>query len=407
MTHQQNGISTLTIRLIAVVFAILIAGLVLRNTVVQIGNELRAPLGLSERIWPSDGTLELIDQQLIVPQIDWDKHSAREIAQAARRARSLDPLDEWPFALDAMIHMQSRQFEPATESALQASRRNARASVPHLLLLQAYAQRGMVDKTLNELVTFVDMWPQLADPLMPSLVASVMLKNNDYFLASIDRHPDVLMSLIKGASRTEGAESYLPKLLDRPSVTREMKLDSIQELARRDRHDLAYPLWQDLMNNQVTVPYDPDFQGLEGPHPYAWKITSGSDVEADFSRRDTDGDIALDVGSFGTTLNRVVDQTMPIPTGRHSLRISGVAIEPQQQSSKMRWTIACEKATKPLSQIEFPIAPGRQSRVLQFIIPEKGCAFQTVSLFTVPGAVRVEYRMRFEQIRLVKNPDNP
>lgn len=403
MTQQPNGISILVIRLIAVASAILIAGLVIRNTVVQIGNELRAPLGFSERVWPADGTLELIDQQLIVPQIDWNKHSVKEIAQAARRARSLDPLDEWPFVLDAMIHMQSREFESATESLLQANRRNARASIPHLLLLQAYAQRGMIDKTLNELVTFVDMWPQLADPLMPSLIASVMLEDNDYFLARVDRHPDVLMSLIKGASRTEGAESYLPRLLDRPGVTREMKLDSIQELARRDRHDLAYPLWQELMNSQVTIPYDPDFQGLEGPQPYAWKITSGSDVEADFSRRNADGDIALDVASFGTTLNRVVDQTMPIPAGRHSLRISGVAIEPQQQSSKMRWTITCERASKPLSQIEFPMLEGRQNHVLKFVIPEKGCAFQTVSLFTVPGAIRAEYRMRFDKIRLIKN----
>lgn len=405
MIKKGSSVPTLAIRFVAVATGIFIAALILRNAVVLIGNDARSPLGLSERIWPADGTLELIDRQLIVQQVDWNKHSVEEVAQAARRARSLDPLDEWPFALAGMIDFKSEDFPSATQTLQQARRRNARAPTPHLLLLLSYAHRGMIDETLSELVTFINLRPQLSESLMPSLIAAVMQENSDKVLAKIDRYPQVLVRLIESASQTEGAESYLPKLFERPGVTRNMKVDSIQTLALRGRHDLAYSMWRALAGKNATIPYDQDFQGLMGPQPYVWTITTDGDVTADFSKRNAEGEIALDVEAFGSTMSQVVTQTIKIPGGQHALRIVGNAVDPQAETGRMRWMLSCAGSVKPLVQTEFTMIEGVQRRDIRFTIPPRDCAFQTLSLVALPGEIRAGHRMRFEKIRLDGKPE--
>lgn len=402
MSHKDAGVVMVAFRVATITVAILLAAMVLRNTVVAIGNDIRAPLGLSKQIWPADGTLELIDQKLIAPQIDWEKHTPDSVAQAARRARSLDPLDEWPFTLMGMIQLKSSDFKSAIESFKQAHRRNARAPTPHLLLLMAYSQDNKLDPAINDVITFINLHPQFSAPLLPLLQSAVAQKNSGDILRLLDRYPAVLALLVESVSRTNGAESTLPLLLSRPGITRKIKLGSIEALSQRGRHDLAYSTWTKLEQEKPPIPYDPHFQGLKGPQPYIWTVINGRDVNVDFARSSSNDEIALDVEAFGNTLNRVVYQIMPVPPGHHSLTISGTAVNPPagSQSAKMRWTISCVDTNVVLSQIEFPMINGPQKRVMLFTIPQKGCDFQMLSLYVAPGEDRSEDRMRFNRVNL-------
>lgn len=407
MTKAERGVASLRFKVVIAIAGLVLAALVLRNAVVVIGNDLGAPLGLSARIWPSDGTLEQTDELLVTPEIDWKRRNPAEVTAAAQRARRLDPLDEWPFALQGMVETKNGNSASAQKLFAEANKRNLRAPLPHLLLLMADARTGDANLTLVRLVRFMDQWPQFSDPLMPVIKQLFALEKRDAIVALLDKNPAVRTRIIENLSRLEGGETIAMELLARPGVSRAQKVDSAQQFGLRGRHDLGYPLFRALAGDDLTVPFDRQFQGRPGPQPYAWTIKDSSDALVDFSRRSADGDVALDVEFFGSTIVDVIDQVTQIPGGRHAMAITGAPLENDLVAATLRWVATCEGSKRELLRLEFASTGKPGTRRGIFEVPAQGCAYQRLSLTAVPGDGRAHVRVRFTRIDINPVGDRP
>lgn len=400
MAARPGDRASLLARSLIVAIAVLLALLVIRNAVVLVGRDIGAPLGLSNRVWPPDATLTLIDGQLTVPQIDWSQRSEPKVMAAALRARRVDPLSEWPFALKGMVADRRGQTGQASALLERARERNRRGVVPAYLVLLHNAKAGNIDAAIADLVALLDRWPEFSAPLMPALIGALREEGTQRLSVKLRQYPDVRDNLVVTLSELPGSEALLLDLLADPNIQSKQRLEAINRLALRGRHDIAYPMWSKLLGGPPAVPFDPDFQGIEAPTSYGWNVQSGSTMAADFAALPGETRRAMDVEAFSDSLVSVGGQVMPIPPGAHSLTITGNVIEDGPPSGRMRWVLKCVASGEELARQEFSGPQPKQSRTLRFVVPAQGCPYQLLELFLVPDDSKMNYRMRFTGIRL-------
>lgn len=387
-------------RIGVIALAIVLALLITRNTLVELALDSYRAVGLSHYMWPREAALELLDENIVAQNVDWQQHDPATVYSIASDTHRLDPLDNWPFMLAGSLFERIGDRDKAIALFAKSVRLDPRSPAPRLHLIQNLVAARRSNAALMHIIQLAQLRPDQDKLLLQALIVLLVRDPDHRLIARLNAYPEVRNRLLVQASEEPSAEPFMAELLSQPGIGKRLRRDLIDRLAQRGSNEIAYAIWRRSNGAAAHTIFDPNFQGLDGPAAYTWRLSNSSSVMAEFSRDTAGSSKALDVEVFGDTSASATYQTVRIAPGSHRVAITGKAIDPTAIGGTMRWDISCADDDRLLGRIAFTMVPERTTRATDIIIPTNGCAFQTISLTAIPESGSQPFRMRFTRIAL-------
>ncbi|TXC74252.1 hypothetical protein FSZ31_05990 [Sphingorhabdus soli] len=393
--------SVLIRRIFVSCFAVVLIALVARNMLVQIAVNSHVSLGLSKLVWPSEGALDLLDENLVVQDIDWKKHDPNTVFAVASEAHRLDPLDNWPFMLAGSMFERIGDTEKAITLFERSVRLDPRSPAPRLHLIKNLIEARRANDAVTQIVRLARLRPDQDKLLLKALVVLLVRDPEHKLISRLNAYPDVRKRFLAQASQVAEAEPFMTELLNQPGVDKQIRWDQIDRLAQRGSIETAYAIWRRSPDAQKSGNvFDPHFQGRPGPAAFRWQLINNSGVVAEFTHENAAGPVALDVEVFSDTIVEATQQTVRMAPGSHRLTIVGKAIDVPEIGGTMRWDVSCAGDDRPLARIVFAMTAKPATKQTSFSIPASGCAFQNITLSGIPEVGSQPFRMRFSRIAI-------
>lgn len=307
-------------------------------------------------------------------------------AAAVREAMAGAPLAEEPFLVEGLAAQVAGDAARSERLLSTVKRRNPRARAARLLLLNHYLQAGRVPDAAAEIAVLHRLMPAASKVLVPELakfarnpatrasLAGILRSDPELGeavlqdLAAKNPDPELVMSLARQVPAPAGAE-------------RPWQGKLIRAVVEKGNVEQAQRLWQQLSGRsqpaEGTV-YDPAFQGLPGPPPFNWELSSSG---AGVAERSKSG--GLQVEYYGRQPVELAAQLLRLAPGRHVLRAT-VEGDSSEKGPQLAWRLSCLDGTTiaelPLRDVTF------QPKALSagFSVPP-GCGAQWLRLNGIPS----------------------
>ncbi len=315
-----------------------------------------------------------------------------DLARKAINLATTHPLDPTPYTFAQLRAEQMGERDVANEAALtaltlQPRTRAARMHVVNQLVSrkqygEAFKQISLlwrVDRdghkaftdAIVSLAQAPETWPALEDTIEqdPPWKASVLQA-----LAADPPSLALLQSLFRS----------WPERLD----------ILIERLVRDGQFDAAYLNFVSALppDAPLTMPYDPNFQGLEGHRPFNWT----------YARQYVEKDerAGIRIVYFGTGRPRLLSQVFPIGPGAFEFAYELDGQVPLN-AAEFEWHITCSDSKQRLlaAPAEWPTS-GDKPMTARFVVPRENCDYVDLSLFALPGLYPQTSRLHLKAVSL-------
>lgn len=312
------------------------------------------------------------------------------VSKRAIEALQKAPLIEEPFLLAALDSLIKGDEPKADALLIEARRRQPRAEVPRILLLDRYLRTGRVREAAAEITaigrlvpgTGQVLVPQLAkfaaDPKTRSDLAEVLKSDPNTraglldHLATAGADPEVILALA-GPVVPTGASAEPPRW-------QRLLLDSLVSKGDISRARVLWGRFAGVNPHQVASNiYDGNFQRLAGPPPFNWQFSSSPAGIAEPTKSS-----ALQVEYYGRADAELASQLLALRPGRYRLTFRALGDTPERGSS-VSWRVVCqpskvELAAVPISKLSY----AAKQIGSDFIVPVN-CPTQWLRLIGTPA----------------------
>ena len=324
----------------------------------------------------------------------------REIATAGFSSPSdvvlhlaANPLDEWTFIRLAVFADVERDRDEAVALMRLAYERNPR----NILTIAWLAQSASSHSDGGEALMWLDRMLAVDDGLADGWIE---------IAAAYARQPggqqallDLLGSERRWAKAVVGelnkTDADLPTLLALNRLARNQQAPFLQGLLSEKGPEFAFEVWAQLADQdpeKMNWPYDPEFEGLNGPGPFNWTTLK------DFAG------INADEGLFVTYLGReprvLARQLMVLRPGSYRLvvRYNG---QTNETAGQLTWEVSCLDSGAKVVTIRLENQEGGDAKQsADFVIPAETCASQRIVLKGVPGQYRRGARIATRSVQI-------
>jgi hypothetical protein len=383
--------------IVAVVAAILVATLVVRNAAVMALAPARPDA--AARVWSGHPLSEI-------------SMAMTEIARSARERRAVpasvfatmagaaakDPLAPEPFLVRG-VQAQLTGDGAAAQRAFEAAQwRDPRSLPAAYFLADRYFREGEVNRGLEQVAALARLSPNGAQTVSPYLASyarnpvnwpalrSLFRANRELaaptlvqLARNIETAPAVLA--LAGVSQGAGERSWLEPLLN--------------TLIRGGRYTQARAIWSKASGakNAGELLHDAAFRDQTAPPPFNWALTSST---VGLAERQAGG--RLHVIFYGQEDGFLASQLLVLPPGTY--RLSMQLLGDPARSRVLSWSVWCDKAAAPLASATLEATAARGL----FIKVPAGCAAQWIRLAGASSDISQQADVTIAGLRLERVP---
>ncbi len=306
---------------------------------------------------------------------------------AARQA----PLAEEPFLLSAVDAIARKDRGRGEQLLLAARRRDPRASMVRLLLLDAYLRQDRIPEAAQEISALSGVAPKAGGLLMgelarlaetPETTASLeaALRKNPRFrndllqhLASKNADPDLILRLARNIPPLPGATGPAP-----------WQGQLVTSLADRGEIQRAYELWRTFFAPRAPEKkagvYDPGLRKLPGGAPFGWHFPPSPAGLAELARPGS-----MQVDYYGRDGADLAAQLLMLAPGSYRLAVRAEG-DAEGEGSKLSWKLQCQSSKAEIADLtlrKLTYAP--RVTAVNFTVPASGCSAQWLRLIGSAG----------------------
>jgi hypothetical protein len=307
------------------------------------------------------------------------------VARAAIQSLQQAPLVEEPFLVAALNSLIVRDPTKAEALLREARRRNPRAQIARILLLDRYLRTQRVQEAASEIAAISRLVPGTGKVLMPQLAKFAAEPRTRGSLAAVLRSdPGMRNTLLEHLAGTSADPAIILELAGplpsapSPEPPRWQAL-LLQSLVKDGQIERAHSLWSRFASVQRTesaqMVYDGAFRGLPGSPPFTWHFASSAAGAAEPNKSS-----GLQVEYYGRVDAELASQLLVLKPGRYRLLFQAAGEVPER-GSNVAWRVNCHPqpavlATIPISNISYA---AKQIRG-EFVVPPSGCPAQWLRL---------------------------
>lgn len=315
--------------------------------------------------------------------------AARTSLKEATMRRVLDaageaPLEEEPFifaGIGALLRGDEAAAEPLLE---EARRRNPRARVARLLLLDLYGRQGRVGETAREMIALSRLMAEARDRLVPELARMAGEPGAlQPVAAALRPHPNLHTVVLQHLAVNGGNPDVIVRLAaaqpPQPSGGEAPVWQSFLIASLLDRGDInrAVALWEQYSGRRLQREgvNDGGFASKLQLPPFGWKFHQSADGVAEAGKGGS-----LEVEYYGRADAGLAEQLLLLrPGARYRLSFEAASNEGQTHGS-LAWKLSCRGDERPIASV--PIAGAGttpKSFAGEFTVPA-GCPMQWLRL---------------------------
>lgn len=293
------------------------------------------------------------------------------------RLSPLDTLPYMPLLISASADRDLEAMQVLSEHVLRLDPRNRAA---RFVSAQLAVTRGQSDEAMAALVPLVTLDRSNAQIYIQEMAAlAATADGRETLLATLSKAPGWGGSLVRQLAATSTDTDFLFRLFE---LYPEGQSSFVQALARRGELERAHLTFLNFLSadqiQQVSAPFDGQFQGLAGAQPFNWVINKS------YAGFENGG--GLFASFFGQGRPMIAEQLVRLSPGPYRARfvMSGQVF---QNGGHFAWTIGCTRSGETL--LTRPIVELLSSNTeydAGFTVPDTGCRFQTLRLTGVAGA---------------------
>lgn len=321
-------------------------------------------------------------------------------------AARLAPLAEEPFLLSAVDAIARKDRRRGELLLLAARRRDPRASMVRLLLLDTYLRQDKIPEAAQEISALSGIAPKAGGLLMgelarlaqtPETTASLeaALRRNPRFrnellqhLASKNADPDLILRLARNIPPPPGASGPAP-----------WQGQLVTSLAERGQIQRAYELWRTFFAPRAPERkegvYDPGLLGLPGAAPFGWHFPASP---AGLAERTRPG--ALQVDYYGRDPAELAGQLLLLAPGSYRLAVRAEG-DAEGEGSKLSWKLQCQSSKAEIADLtlrKLTYAP--RVTAVNFTVPASGCSAQWLRLIGAAGEFPKEQNATISAVQI-------
>lgn len=323
-------------------------------------------------------------------------------AAAVRKAMAKAPLAEEPFLVEGLAAQVSGDNARSERLLAIVRRRSPRARSARLLLLNHYLRGGRVAEAAAEIAVLNRLIPAAGKVLVPELAKFArkpatrgslvgILKEDPQLgeavleeLASKNPDPELVLQLARQIPADRGAARPWQAALIRAVV-------ESGDVAR------AHRLWQELSGApraEGAAVYDGRFQGLPGPPPFNWALSSSGAGVAERSK--TGG---LQVEYYGRVPAELAAQLLRLAPGRYRFTVT-VQGDSSEKAAQLVWRLSCLAGGSTLAEIPLRDVAYQPKSLSASVPVPAGCTAQWLRLVGVPSEFPAAQSVTVTQISI-------
>lgn len=323
--------------------------------------------------------------------------SSLTLARLERLATAA-PLTPNPYLVQAAIAQREGDYARAEELLVIARKRDPRSAAARYLLADIYLRTGRMVPGLAEMSVLGRLVPRGGRQLAPALaefarspgalpqlrrILNVYPELEPALLAELardSRNAELILELT-GGRWGSGSAQWQARLLDR--------------ILRQGDFERAHAIWARLSGVGAEAGrglFNPDFQELNAPPPFNWRLSSTSDGVAE------PADGGLRILYFGRGDAVLAEQLLMIRPGRYRLEMHVAGAS--EGLSTLGWTLTCLPGETQV--LELPLRPGGTAGV--FTLPAGQCTAQRLQLRGRGQEFARTVDARISRLRLSKVP---
>ena len=307
------------------------------------------------------------------------------VARAAIQSLQRAPLVEEPFLIAALNSLLEGHEIKAEALLQEARRRNPRAEVTRILLLDRYLRTERVQKAASEIAAISRLVPGTAEVLTPQLAKyAVEPKTRGSLAAVLRSDPGMRDMLLQHLAQANADPKIILELAGPlpsapPPEPPYWQALLLQSLVKKGEIEMAHGLWSRFAQVQrpktAQMVYDGAFRGLPGSFPFNWHFASSPAGVAEPNKSS-----GLQVDYYGRVDAELASQLLVLKPGRYRLAFQAAGDVPERGSS-LAWLVICQPgsvsiATIPITKLSYA---DKQIRG-EFVVPQSGCPAQWLRL---------------------------
>ncbi len=287
----------------------------------------------------------------------------------------------------------------------EARRRDPRARLVRLVLLDHYLRVGAVREAALEARVLVRLIPDSGRVLLPELVKLARDPATRAPLAEA-LAGDPIMGNVLSQLATGGADPAVvidlarrADMVGAEGAADPWRLQLLSAMVERGQVAQARSLWArfaGLDEGAATGPiHDPDFRNLPGGPPFGWTLSQSATGYAEFA----DGP-ALVAEYYGRERAELAGQLIALRPGRYRLSFLASGQVPAN-AGRLAWTIICQGSNRLL--VDLAIQPGDpqpRAHSAAFDVPAD-CPAARIRLVGTPAEFPVDQMVTISRLRLL------
>jgi hypothetical protein len=328
------------------------------------------------------------------------------IAKSAIGSLQRAPLIEEPFLLAALDSLIRGEEARAERLLIEARRRNPRAQVPRILLLDRHLRAGRMQQAASEITAIGRLVPGTTQVLVPQLAKFAKDPKTRGPLAQVIKSDPNIRRVLLDHLAANGADPEVVLGLSGPIQPLtggvpppEWQRLLLSSMVEKGNIKEAHLLWRRFVgasgDESEPAVYDGNFQRLPGPPPFSWELITSAAGAAEPSKAS-----GLQVEYYGRADARLASQLLTLKPGRYRLTFRATGDTPER-GSNVFWRVSCQPSTTELAAIpiaNLSYAPKQIGG--DFIVPATGCAGQWLRLTGTPAEFPTAHSITISNLRV-------
>lgn len=385
--------------ILAVVSALLVAVVVVRNAVVL--QFAKTDPKTAARVWPSHPSSQL---WLGLTEIGLSARARRPVAPATleliRDAAAKAPLAPEPFLVRGVQGQMAGNQQLATAAFVAGRLRDGRSIPARYFLAEQYFRQGDAARGLREIAILARMIPDGVNDLAPFVASYAKDPRTQPQLRALFRSDPGLEQAALTTLATDARNADMVLGLATPSAKAPQWTEMLlRSLIKAGEYGKAQQIWAKLgrvrpANSSI---FDSKFEGSDAPAPFNWTLTSST---VGLAERQPGG--RLHVIFYGQEDGLLAGQLLVLAPGRYRLamRIEGQGVG----AAALRWSVTCARSGQTLASLPLSEA-ARASAGAPFEVPAD-CGAQNLQLIGSAAEIPQQVERTISNLVLVREQVN-